>query len=60
MTDAITYFENHPNDWGIIVSLMDDQLREAVYWQEHETTREFLAAYCRLHEEEFGQKFVIS
>lgn len=50
------------NSWGVeinyeaAVALMDDELREAICGTV-DTDQEFFDAYCKAHEEKFGEEF---
>lgn len=45
--------------WDAIVNLMDDDIREQTHLECAPCTNtEFLEAYCKLHFEKYGKKFV--
>lgn len=47
-------------DFDGAVSLMDDEIRETVIGSDTESNQEFMDLYCRLHEEKFGEEFVVN
>lgn len=49
----------HVLDWEMVVSYMDDELREAIHGQLAPcTVMEFFAAYQKAHEQKFGESFL--
>ena len=51
---------NHEIDFDAAVSLMDDEIREALANKGFESEQEFFAAYEKAHEEKFGAEWELS
>ena len=48
-------------DFDVAVTYMDDGLREEIHREFSPcTAQEFYDAYCKLHEHEFGEEFIIN
>ena len=59
--DAIKYFYDHPDQWDVIVNLMDDDLREKVHGEVSPCGNWiFLTAYCKEHKIKYGKSFDIN
>ena len=55
----VTY-NNTQVDFEAAVNLMDDEIREALHAELAPCTeQEFFDAYCKAHEEKYGEKFAI-
>ena len=55
----VTY-NNTQVDFEAAVNLMDDKIREALHAELAPCTeQEFFDAYCKAHEEKYGEKFAI-
>ena len=47
-------------DYDIAVELMDDDIREQVHAEGHDTEQEFFSAYEEAHERETGEEWELS
>jgi hypothetical protein len=47
-------------DLAVVLNLMDEDIREDLHMQGFETEQEFFDAYCKRHEELFGEEFEIN
>lgn len=55
----VTY-NNTQVDFEAAVNLMDDEIREALHMELAPCTeQEFFDAYCKAHEEKYGEEFSI-
>ena len=55
----VTY-NNDQVDFEAAVNLMDDEIREALHAELAPCTeQEFFDAYCKAHEEKYGEEFAI-
>lgn len=55
----VTY-NNDQVDFEVAVNLMDDEIREALHAELAPCTeQEFFDAYCKAHEEKYGEEFAI-
>lgn len=55
----VTY-NNTQVDFEAAVNLMDDEIREALHAELAPCTeQEFFAAYCKAHEEKYGEEFAV-
>lgn len=55
----VTYNNTHV-DFEAAVNLMDDEIREALHAELAPCTeQEFFDAYCKAHEEKYGEKFAV-
>lgn len=55
----VTY-NNTQVDFEAAVNLMDDEIREALHAELAPCTeQEFFDAYCKAHEEKYGEKFAV-
>lgn len=55
----VTY-NNNQVDFEAAVNLMDDEIREALHAELAPCTeQEFFDAYCKAHEEKYGEEFAI-
>lgn len=55
----VTY-NNTQIDFEAAVNLMDDEIREALHMELAPCTeQEFFDAYCKAHEEKYGEEFSI-
>lgn len=51
---------NDQVDFEVAVNLMDDEIREALHAELAPCTeQEFFDAYCKAHEEKYGEEFAI-
>jgi uncharacterized Fe-S cluster-containing MiaB family protein len=51
---------NHEIDFDAAVSLMDDEIREALANKGFESEQEFFTAYEKAHEEKYGAEWELS
>lgn len=55
----VTY-NNTQVDFEAAVNLMDDEIREALHAELAPCTeQEFFDAYCKAHDEKYGEKFAV-
>lgn len=55
----VTY-NNDQVDFEAAVNLMDDEIREAIHAELAPCTeQEFFDAYCKAHEEKYGEEFAV-
>lgn len=55
----VTY-NNNQVDFEAAVNLMDDEIREALHAELAPCTeQEFFDAYCKAHEEKYGEEFAV-
>lgn len=55
----VTY-NNTQVDFEVAVNLMDDEIREALHAELAPCTeQEFFDAYCKAHDEKYGEKFAV-
>lgn len=55
----VTY-NNTQVDFEAAVNLMDDEIRESLHAELAPCTeQEFFDAYCKAHEEKYGEKFAV-
>lgn len=55
----VTY-NNTQVDFKVAVNLMDDEIRETLHAELAPcTVQEFFDAYCKAHEEKYGEEFAI-
>ena len=55
----VTY-NNNQVDFEAAVNLMDDEIREALHSELAPCTeQEFFDAYCKAHEEKYGEEFAV-